>query len=799
MFAAYFLYGILVNNRKLRGPMSEINLRAARDLSVEGETLATSDWRRRKAQTQLRDRFGRWVSVGANVKWRADNKEWAGVVKSVDDDGNAVVETTNPDGTKRESKIMANSLRVLASKATLPSDEDRFYDADNDFEKKLEDPEVQAAYERSKNVAIDRADGYLLSMSEKKPKDTSNPILYQLFAPGGMSLGKYGAEAKGDFNAMVSEHRSSVGTSAPAGAGVVASGEEKPFRVPEGVKKEIARTLETLSTQISENDLAVANRLANDNTVSLSDVEWVHSFFAATELEERVRGGYKGKKWSSKVIKPTGDYDVDEEIPEEEKYSFDDTQSFFAISDIEDPSAVSELISVDYETGAVFTWTENGFELSPGVVLEDIDEPLVMPIDGLTAHELALWLDSESEEEYFDLLSVDPEERNLFTLAEGEMDFEELDRSFAIVADATGYSPIERSVNAKRQRRGPGGKFGDQPDAVMPQQAPSVAKARLPVELPLVENIAARIDEFIANEATEAPVMAAGVPEEAPVVPEEGGYTEEDKAIEDSATGPQGEAVYFAVVDDVDKTAVMDAIAIVKKEGQPQAWIRSGGQWTLSDATLSDLRGPTPPPVVELDDPATVKTVLEQIDSHDAEKAPAQAPMAASAGYSLPDGSLAIFDAEDLSEAVTASAGTADIFTKAHIRKRALAMNRMDLIPAEWRELSLAELGEISSSRGLYGEFGEVLTAGGVPGVADTPGDFASVRKLKNYWARGKGALKIRWGTPGDLTRAHRHLAKYVGPQRAWGLAQNLHKELFGVSNTTHDKATGQYRPRKRR
>jgi hypothetical protein len=287
-------------------------------------------------------------------------------------------------------------------------------------------------------------------------------------------------------------------------------------------------------------------------------------------------------------------------------------------------------------------------------------------------------------------------------------------------------------------------------------------------------------------------------------------HTEEDQALEDAATGPTNEALYFAIVDEVDKTAVLDAVAIVKQNGQPSAFVRAQGQWTASPDMLSQLQGSTPPPVVELPDPETVKTVLEQIDAHDAGEdqteppasetvpAPEAAPIAAS-GYAMPNGSYTIIDVEDLQNAVVASAGSQDLFVKAHIRKRARALNRMDIVPAEWREFSLAEIGELSASKGLYGEFGEILVASGVPGVADTPSDFKNVAKLQAYWTHGKGALKIRWGTKGDLTRAHRHLSKYVGPQRAWGLAQKYHRSLFGVYNHTHDVATGQYVPRRRK
>jgi hypothetical protein len=298
-------------------------------------------------------------------------------------------------------------------------------------------------------------------------------------------------------------------------------------------------------------------------------------------------------------------------------------------------------------------------------------------------------------------------------------------------------------------------------------------------------------------------MVAAGEPE----------YTPEDQALEDAATGPTNEAIYFAIVDEIDQTAVMDAIAIVKSNGQPSAFIRKDGAWTASPDTLTLLQGSTPPAVVELPDPETVKTVLEQIDAHDAESAPADeapaapapaaAPVAeqpiAASGFALPDGAYTIIDSVDLLDAVVASGASPDIFVKAHIRKRARALNRMDLVPADWREFSLAEIGELSAAQTVYGEFGEIIVASGIPGVADTPTDLKNVAKLQAYWTHGKGALKIRWGTKGDLTRAHRHLSKYVGPQRAWGLAQKYHRSLFGVYNHTHDVATGQYVPRSRR
>lgn len=64
------------------------------------------------------------------------------------------------------------------------------------------------------------------------------------------------------------------------------------------------------------------------------------------------------------------------------------------------------------------------------------------------------------------------------------------------------------------------------------------------------------------------------------------------------------------------------------------------------------------------------------------------------------------------------------------------------------------------------------LTAAHVP---DPRGE-----KLRQYWEHGKGALKIRWGTPGDWKRCFRHLSKYLGP-RAKGYCQLRHKDTTGV------------------
>ena len=55
-----------------------------------------------------------------------------------------------------------------------------------------------------------------------------------------------------------------------------------------------------------------------------------------------------------------------------------------------------------------------------------------------------------------------------------------------------------------------------------------------------------------------------------------------------------------------------------------------------------------------------------------------------------------------------------------------------------------------------------------------------NAEKLRRYWTTGKGGLKIRWGSPGDWTRCHKQLAKYLGP-RSKGYCALRHKEMTGI------------------
>lgn len=62
--------------------------------------------------------------------------------------------------------------------------------------------------------------------------------------------------------------------------------------------------------------------------------------------------------------------------------------------------------------------------------------------------------------------------------------------------------------------------------------------------------------------------------------------------------------------------------------------------------------------------------------------------------------------------------------------------------------------------------------------MAVTPEGVEGARKLHEYWVRGPGAVKIRWGTDGDFDRCVTHLSKYVTDPE--GLCNKLHQAALG-------------------
>lgn len=688
--------------------------------------------RRKKAEAQPRDGGGRWVTAGANVRWNSNGQKWAGTVEAIKN-GKAIVKVRHADGSESMTTLMPSTLAVMKSKARLGSAAKKYHDWQNDSGRWIGEhqKELQEGTEDGQGVVVQREDGYSFEAKKRKDKE-GNPLVYQLYAPNGGSLGIYDEEAVGDFDDIFGEKPTPGGDSetseTPEGgsegeggetppaaptAPVVASGDAKSFSVPNNVQEAIRASLAALP-ETPEADRAQAEVLCTGEQVTLKDVEWVYEFFEAIKDIENLYGGQSGKKWASKIMDKVG---ADEKsIYEPIQHDFESgALEYFAVDGV-------SLIGVDFTSGDVFLWDGVTFT-GPVGTTETFNAEYIEPLDEFSAREIAYFIhDSKVGESYHGFSTMDafPEERNLFSLAESELDFGEMDRIAKLAYD--GY---DRARNATSQARGQGGKFGSAPD----DKAPTTDKEA-------VEDV----DSAVSNAV-------------------DGAEGSED---------PMGSAKYFAIVDEVDQSAVLDVVAITQVDGQPSAFKRSLGAWTPDEKTLQSLKSPTPPTIVALGDVNEVKDVLTQIDEYDSGKDAVTASLI-QRRFSLQDGSFSISNVTDLIDAVNATTTLAEVPTEIveHVSRRARALNRMDLIPEHYRVS-----GQLSANENLIGEFGEVILASGAPAGSNY------LNKLESYWLNGEGAQKIRWSEDGALERAQKTFAKYLGLERAYGYASILHNQV---------------------
>jgi hypothetical protein len=179
---------------------------------------------------------------------------------------------------------------------------------------------------------------------------------------------------------------------------------------------------------------------------------------------------------------------------------------------------------------------------------------------------------------------------------------------------------------------------------------------------------------------------------------------------------------YIAIVSPDDPQAVMDLVALVPATAtttEPLMYIRKDGKWVADEQTLKDLKSATPPPVVVLDTQELLNDILKQVDK-----------------------------IENVASTPSKEKPTAETQAAASIYEHLINF---------WSGSAQA-----------------MVAAGGLDR------NRGNAEELRQYWTRGKGAAKIRWGTPGDWTRCVRQLSKYMGP-RAKGYCQLRHKEATGV------------------
>jgi hypothetical protein len=291
-----------------------------------------------------------------------------------------------------------------------------------------------------------------------------------------------------------------------------------------------------------------------------------------------------------------------------------------------------------------------------------------------------------------------------------------------IIDDLPNYSLIEDDLtvlaNSEEEKKSWEGKFDKNKKPLDPQTPEEKIAEGTEAEEPEDDGVHPLLKEWKARQSTPVkPNNHRDLEWAKPVVA--AGEVEEEGAGEPKPSDVQ--PVYLAVVAPDDPRAVLDLISIVPASTtspEPMTYVRKDKKWVREPKMLADLKSATPPPVVPLDK-EVLNDVLIQVDG------------------------------------IQASAYTLD--------------HNLMVLWGPTQELMNYALNEV------FGEDSEALLSAG--GVDRNRG---GAEKLRRYWTSGEGAMKIKWGTPGDWKRCVRHLSKYLGV-RAKGYCQLRHKEATGV------------------
>jgi len=195
---------------------------------------------------------------------------------------------------------------------------------------------------------------------------------------------------------------------------------------------------------------------------------------------------------------------------------------------------------------------------------------------------------------------------------------------------------------------------------------------------------------------------------------------------------PEG-AVVTAVVDELDKTAVLELLAVAPG---PVIFRRHDGLWIRDDKWLQALQSVKPPPLVKLSDPEQIDVVTKAVD-------------ASTAGEPFDPNAPKKGD-----QVKRPGRKPGEVTAGGWLAERNLGFALLEMVPAE-----LLEPRAVVAAP----------TAAGVKGA----------ERLRQYWMNGEGAAKIMWGTPRDWTRCVAFLSEYMGT-RAKGYCNLLHARKLG-------------------
>lgn len=588
---------------------------------------------------------------------------------------------------------------------------------------------------------------------------------------------------------------------------------ERGFNVPRSVRDSVKDALTTDRDHLMPHELSIAEEISSGKVVYKEHIEWLQEFFSSIDVQYLLHGGDNAREWLDKVDSP--------EAVVSSGFSGRDDWVFFVTGPTENSPHADSVFSVDPKTEHLFAWTDR-WEDRGSVYTSDIDRPMVMEVDFTTAKGVAEWsMRHPSTEDTVNVRTLDPVEYNIFRKAEYGLDYKLLDRVTEYITVPTGDDPDlirARSKNAQGQARDSSGRFGGggssspgpaPADGGSPPQAvgtdgnkpETTAKRSKRLSEKYQEAVSqldsARTDEEAVHERIESGQVRATLEEgtrnsaqsadaflkefqsgEADEVDnrdkenrpkttfaDEASYEPDPDAIAptDISGLPESSRAFTAIVDKDDQKAVLNLAVLAKVEGKIHAFVRMNSAWYSAPELLAKFQSTDPPFLVQLEDEEQIASVIEQIDSGDLgaeDREEEEAPES---------------DEEAIAAAMAAYYEYKD---ESHARDAVILASMTGNHRLLTRDIVLASGLGLLDARSTD-DYGMVLVSAGVPGIADTPSDYAAVRRLKNYWLHGAGAAKIRWGMPGDWTRCNRNLRKYMGV-RAKGYCQKLHFDANG-------------------
>lgn len=447
---------------------------------------------------------------------------------------------------------------------------------------------------------------------------------------------------------------------------VTASVAARQFTVPKRVADAAVRGLR--GSRVSTISRAVAQQLTSSQQISGRTLAFIARYFdtaiTAGGYNHSCWGGTAGQQWIDKTFNGVSDYDVDLTFDDDVIREFYENENNvdFAVEHQEPDVAL-----------ALYRVTPSGWQTWVAGSWVACDEPTsdILGVDGETAAFVAGSLFDRPGQPVA-LREYDPDEWALFDAASEELDIELLDSLVAAGETDPQYTPEERSQNASKQPRDAMGRFAtvgavgslksgervkvigvdaangtilvqdvndatkaysvpskyltiDPPNSQFPEGTPPPAQPKPITPLDL-EGIIAQPRNVVGPKARLPKMLPPLGPQEIQqIIADYSGFIRrerEQNASSLAALTPDTSDVkplYLALVDRDDPQAVLDLVALVPASDtsdQPTTFKRSGGTWVPAPEVLQDLKGATPPPVVNLD-ADTYQNVLDQVDASD--------------------------------------------------------------------------------------------------------------------------------------------------------------------------------------